>query len=82
MNRHPCPCCGFLTLPRPPAECLGFICPVCFWELDLFTRGPDDPSDCNHGLTLPEGRANYRRFGACEEAMLPHVRPPKEEELP
>lgn len=82
MKGHPCPCCGCLTLPAPETECLGFICPVCFWELDLFTDGPADPSDCNHGLTLPEARLNYRRLGACAEAMLSHVRPPRKEELP
>lgn len=79
----PCPCCGFLTLPRPhEEECPGFICPVCFWEVDVFTYGPDDPSDCNHGLTLRECQASYHRIGACTEAMLPHVRPPREEEIP
>ena len=78
----PCPCCGFRTLPRPLEECLCYICPVCFWVMDLFTAGPDDPSDCNNGLTLLEGRANYRRMGACVEGMLPYVRPPEKEELP
>lgn len=82
MKRFPCPCCGCLTMPRPVGKCLGYICPVCFWEVDTFVAGPDDPSDSNHGLTLTEARANYRRFGACKEGMLPHVRPPKPEELP
>jgi hypothetical protein len=56
--------------------------PVCFWEDD----GQDD-SDAdivrggpNYTLSLTEARANYARIGACEERVLPHVRPPRPEE--
>ena len=80
-GRHPRPCCGRRTRPVPREDAVGFICPVCFWESDVFTASDDEPSDCNHGLTLEQGRANYRAFGACERAMLPHVRPPLAEEL-
>ncbi|MDE7398828.1 MAG: hypothetical protein K2N06_04780 [Oscillospiraceae bacterium] len=42
----------------------------------------DLPSGANHGLTLRRGRENYRKFGACVEDMIPHVRKPKKSELP
>ena len=72
---HHCPCCTYKTL----AERGGFeICPVCFWEDD----GQDD-SDAdeirggpNGSLSLVTARENFRNFGACEESMLPNVRPP------
>ena len=40
----------------------------------------DEPSGCNHEITLNEARANYLRFGACEEEMAKYVRPPKNNE--
>ena len=40
------------------------------------------PSGANHGLTLRQGRENYRKFGACIEDMIPHVRKPMKSELP
>lgn len=76
MNR--CVCCGYKTIDeRADYE----ICPVCFWENDaldiseLYT-----PSGANHGLTIKEGRVNYREFGACKIDFIGNVRPPKDEE--
>ena len=72
-----CPCCGCKTL----SERTAFeICEVCFWEDD------GDADECRGGpngsLSLREARANYLRFGACEESMVENVRPPRPEELP
>ncbi len=76
-----CPCCGCKTLD----ERGGYdICPVCFWEddgqddydADVVRGGP------NGSLSLTAARANYLRFGACEERMRQHVRPPRPKELP
>ncbi|MBX3262269.1 MAG: hypothetical protein KF782_21465 [Labilithrix sp.] len=71
---HACPCCGRLTLEARA----GFeICPVCFWEDD----GQDDVDahldrgGPNRG-SLWQARANYLRFGACEEVAKQHVRGP------
>jgi len=41
----------------------------------------DIVSSANHELTLRQGRENYKKFGACEEEMIPYVRKPAEEEL-
>lgn len=49
---------------------------------ELLSRLIDVPSGANHGLTLREGRENFRKFGACEEAMVRNVRKPRRRELP
>src|ERR1700722_2707377 len=75
-----CPCCGYKTLVgRGHYE----ICSVCFWEddgqddadADVIRGGP------NNVLRLTVARQNFLEFGACEQAMLEHVRPPLESEL-
>lgn len=81
MN-YPCPCCGYLTARYPRRNAIADICPVCFWENDVFTPGEDDPSDENHGMTLRQGRAAYREIGAVRGDFYTHVRPPLPEEIP
>jgi hypothetical protein len=78
---YACPCCGYLTLD----ERGGFeICPVCFWEDD----GQDvhDADEVRGGpngrLSLTAARHNFESFGACAKKVLPHVRPPRDEEHP
>ena len=78
----PCPCCGYLTLPVPREEAVAYICPVCYWENDVFTKSDDEPSDENHGMTLNEGRKNYKELGACSERLAAYVRKPIPEEIP
>ena len=80
-NKYQCPCCGCYTYPVPPKNDCGYICQVCFWENDPFISGDVDPSCSNHGITLKEGRDNYKMFGACEIEMVKYVRPPREEEV-
>jgi len=76
MPKYKCPCCGYYTL-----ETQGEydICHVCFWE--------DDPLQCEdetrlgaNKVNLINARRNYKEFGACEAAMLPHVRKPMVED--
>ncbi len=75
-----CPCCLCLTL----SERDSFdICPVCFWEddgqddhdADVVRGGP------NGSLSLTSARANFKRFGACDERSVFHVRPAGLDEL-
>ena len=63
MPTEPCPCCG-ADIPQNPSP--GYICPMCWWEIDYFTADEDEPSDQNHGLSLAEARLNFRTFGICD----------------
>ena len=63
MPAQPCPCCG-VDIPADPSP--GYICPMCWWEIDDFTQDEDEPSDQNHGLSLAEAQMNYRAFGICD----------------
>jgi len=51
-GRIPCPCCGYKTFPVPKEKAVTCICPVCFWENDVFAPGEGQPSDENRGMTL------------------------------
>ncbi len=77
QERHPCDCCGFLTLgARGNYE----ICPVCFWEDDVL-ENPEIAGGAN-AVSLREAQASYRRIGACEARFLDRVRAPRSEERP
>lgn len=68
-----CDCCDYFTLPSKGD---WEICPVCYWEDDVFgLEEPDAPSGANHGLTLREAKANFELLGACCESMRIHVLP-------
>ena len=74
--QHQCPCCDYITLPERGNY---LICPVCFWEDDgQDVEALDQSSGPNHGISLRQGRANFKRFGACEEAMVKNVLPVEE----
>lgn len=81
-RKFPCPCCGYKTLPVPKEEAIAYICPVCFWENDVFTPGKDQASGENHGMTLRQGQEAYQKSGAVREDLLPYVRKPFPEEIP
>ena len=76
-----CPCCGYFTLDTRGEDDL---CPVCFWMDD--GQGDADADEVqegsNYGLSLTQARANFKAFGACEQAHLEDVRPPRPEEMP
>ena len=73
--RELCPCCDYVSLPERGNY---LICRVCFWEDDGQDIDQlDEPSEPNH-ITLREGRANFERFGACEERFVPNVFSPEE----
>lgn len=80
MQKYSCPCCGYYTYNIPVEDACGYICPICFWENDIFICSDNEKSDCNHGITLEQARKNYNEYGACEREMLIYVRQPKEDE--
>ena len=69
----PCPCCGNITIPYG-GDAMAYICPICWWEIDLFIQSDDEPSDQNHGLTLNQARENYKKFGAVKEEFVTNQR--------
>ncbi len=78
--KYPCPCCGYYTFPVPADQAVAYICPVCCWENDVFVESDDEPSDENHGLTLNEGRENFKKYTVCDLRRKQYIRPPTEEE--
>ena len=81
-EKFPCPCCGYKTFPVPKEEAAAYICPVCFWENDVFSPGEDQPSDENRGITLNQGREALRKLGAVRKELARYVRKPLPEEIP
>lgn len=69
-NELQCPCCDYFTLgERGEYQ----ICPICFWEDDgVDITNLDEQSWSNH-ITLREGRSNFKKFGACNKAMIKNV---------
>ena len=75
----PCRCCGCLTMGEYDGY---FICPVCFWEDDPYQADNPDYAGGANRTSLLQARWNYNQFGACEQSMIKHVRPPTDDELP
>jgi hypothetical protein len=85
--KYPCHCCGLLTLDEAPFGMGEFprsqtweICPVCFWEDEDWRY--DDSAGGANSVKLSEARENFRRFGAIEERLRKHTRPPTPSERP
>lgn len=69
--REQCPCCDYISLPERGNY---LICPICFWEDDgQDVDELDVSSGPNSGITLREGRENFKKYGACEESMVENV---------
>ena len=75
--KYKCPCCDYYTLYEPRAD---DICPVCFWHDDGEELTDLDYPMGPNGVNLSQGRKNFIDFGACEERVLPYVRPPMDDE--
>lgn len=81
-RRYQCCCCGYFTLVgKKETDTLWDICPVCFWENDVSGENPDKYSGANR-MTLAQGRANYKKYSACDLKFASKVRLPEAEELP
>ena len=80
-RRHPCPCCDYLTLTKPPTRTFA-ICPVCDWEDDGQQFENLDMRGGANKVSLNEARENYRRHGRSDLAREGDVRPPLPEEHP
>lgn len=80
-KRHKCKCCGYYTLIGTEEDISWDICPVCFWENDVFEDNPEIYSGANHE-TLAQGRENYKKYLACAPQNVNSVRLPRPQELP
>jgi hypothetical protein len=79
--RHPCPCCGYLTLAEEPGGTFD-ICKVCFWEDDnVQSHDPDAEGGANE-VSLNQARRNFREHGVSDLRFKASVRPPLPEERP
>ena len=78
--KYKCPCCGFYTFEHRPNGTYD-ICKVCFWEDDPIQLDDPNYEGGANKVSLLQARENFLRFGACEEAMIPYVRNPKQDEL-
>lgn len=78
MGNYVCDCCGYMTLDEPRGSYQ--ICPVCFWQDDGYIdkEGYYD-TGANH-VQLSEAQANFKKFKACEESSVCHVRNPNQSE--
>jgi Cysteine-rich CPCC len=74
-----CPCCGYKTFDRE--DHLWDICEVCFWQSCPIQNV--DPYSCGgpNGGSLIEAQRNFVAYGACEERLIPSVRPPVGDEI-
>src|SRR5262245_51386512 len=74
LTKYPCPACGYLTIENPAD---WDICPICFWEDDVFyTPGEDRTSSANRGMAISEAQANFILYGAVDLKCKDHVRQP------
>ncbi len=51
------------------------ICEVCFWEDEEIQLEDTDYDGGANKVSLRQAQKNYQQFGACEEDMIPNVRP-------
>jgi hypothetical protein len=58
-EKHPCPCCGHLTLPEPPPGTFA-LCTYCGWEDDPVPAADPDYRGGANGESLNESREAYR----------------------
>lgn len=68
--RVKCECCEYVSIAE--SGCYQ-ICPVCFWEDEGPGWGLDEQSPANHGLSIRQGRENFKKYGACEIEMVKNV---------
>ena len=78
ISDYPCPCCGYFVFNDPPGS--YDICPICFWEDDIFQLRFPMTTGANH-VSLIQAQQNCARDGVSELRFHAHARPPKEFEL-
>ena len=72
---HPCPCCGYLTLPGPPGT--KEVCTICMWWDDLAQLQSPTLKKGMNRCSLVEAQANFRENGVADAAMSQFNRKPR-----
>ena len=75
QSGHPCPCCGFLTLPDAPPGTFA-ICPVCRWEDDNVQYDDVNYEGGANRVSLRQAQENFRAHGASDIRRRERTRPP------
>lgn len=74
--REQCPCCDYISLAE---RGMYEICSICFWEDEgIDIDNLDDGGGGPNTTTLRQARANFRKFGACDEHGKQFVIPENE----
>lgn len=76
--KYTCPCCGFKTHTNEDHS--WEICKVCFWQSCPIGNVRVTAIVGPNPISLVEAQHNFVRFGACDKAILKHVRKPKPDE--
>ena len=63
---YQCLCCRNETLPVPASDAVAYICPVCWWENDVFLNSPDEPKSARQGNVL----TTYEKSSLLEYLMV------------
>lgn len=71
-----CACCDFFTV-----EGISTICPVCFWQKDLYQEKYMDDDGGPNSVSLREAIKNYKNIGAIEYQFVKQVRLPRTDEF-
>ncbi|XLZ71010.1 CPCC family cysteine-rich protein [Massilia sp. SR12] len=69
---YTCPCCGYYAFGEPPGS--YDICPICFWEDDVFQLYFPNKAGGPNAYSLIESQVNFVQFGACNREMTKNVR--------
>jgi hypothetical protein len=69
---YTCPCCGYYVFGDPPGS--YDICPICFWEDDVFQLYFPNKAGGPNPYSLIESQVNFVQFGACNREMTKNVR--------
>ena len=80
-QRHPCPCCGYLTLPAPPPGTYAH-CEVCWWEDDPVQFADPDYEGGANAPSLRQARAHFAALGVSDPQFQGHGRSPRPHEIP
>jgi hypothetical protein len=84
LDRHPCPCCSYLTFPPKlpdDSDDEDAWCPVCGWLSDFVQNNQPKASGMPNQYSLIDSRKNFAEHGAAVPGDE-QVRPPRDDEVP